>query len=101
VTKLLRGEAKPFSILHAPDGTFANATKIFKIPDSNMYFLDPTKNRIIVASDGGTAGESSYLKQYVLEGDQIGKLQDLYVDPEESHLYVVDEKRLYVVDLVK
>jgi len=101
IVKLMRGESKPFAIRHAPDDTFKNATKIVKIADANFYFLDPTKSRVIVASDGGATGESSYLKQYVLEGDQIGKLQDLYVDPEESHLYVVDEKRIYVVDLVK
>lgn len=101
VVKLLRGEAKPFVIRHAPADTFKTATKIFKISDSNFYFLDPGKSRVIVVSDGGATGESSYLKQYVLEGEQIGKLQDLYVDPDESHLYVTDEKRVYVVDLVK
>jgi len=101
IVRLLRGEAKPFLIRHAPDGTFANATKIVKVSDRDFYFLDPTKSRVIVASDGGTAGESSYLKQYVLEGEQLGKLQDLYVDSDESHLYVTDEKRVYVIDLVK
>jgi hypothetical protein len=101
VVKLLRGETKPFVIRHAPEGVLKNATKVVKVSDSNFYFLDPTKNRVIVSSDGGTTGESSYLKQYVLEGEQVGKLQDIYVDPEESHLYVVDEKRVYVVDLVK
>jgi len=65
------------------------------------YFLDPVKSRIVIVSDGGGAGEATYLKQYVLEGEQIGKLQDLYVDPDESHLYVLDEKRVYVIDLVK
>ena len=97
--KLLRGETQPFVIRHAPDGTLKNATKMFKAPDSKFYFLDPVKNRVIVASDGGATGESSYVKQYILEGEQLGTLQDLYVDPEESHLYVLDEKRVYVVDL--
>lgn len=101
VVKLLRGEAQPFTINHAPPDAFKTATKIVKIADSNFYFLDPVKSRVIVASDGGASGESTYLKQYVLEGDQIGKLQALYVDPEESHLYVMDEKRVYVIDLVK
>lgn len=113
--KLLRGESQPFVITHAPEGapaTTANTsggaydvlkgvTKMFKVSDGNFYFLDPTKEkgRVIVATDGGSTGESSYVKQYVLEGEQIGTLQDLYVDPDESRLYVLDEKRVYVVDL--
>ncbi len=99
VLKLLRGETQPFTIRHAPDALLKNATKIYKVPDGNFYFLDPVKNRVIVATDGGATGESSYQKQYILEGEQLGTLRDLYVDPEQSHLYVLDEKRVYVVDL--
>jgi hypothetical protein len=99
VLKLLRGETQPFTVRHAPDGVLKDVTKLFKSPDGNFYFLDPVKNRVIVATDGGAAGESSYVRQYILEGEQLGTLQDLYVDPEQSHLYVLDEKRVYVVDL--
>ncbi|MSR86740.1 hypothetical protein EXS70_01035 [Candidatus Peribacteria bacterium] len=99
VLKLLRGETQPFVIRHAPDDVLKNVTKMFKSPESNFYFLDPKKPRVIVTTDGGGTGESSYVKQYILEGEQIGTLQDLYVDPEESHLYVLDEKRVYVIDL--
>ncbi len=101
MVKLLRGEAKPFSIRHAPADALKTVTKVLKVTDRDFYFLDPVKSRVIVTSDGGGAGESTYLKQYVLEGEQIGKLQDFYVDPDESHLYVMDEKRVYVIDLVK
>ncbi|MBI2635951.1 hypothetical protein HYW84_01360 [Candidatus Peregrinibacteria bacterium] len=115
ILKLLRGEVQPFVIVHAPGGAPAStantsggaypvlkgATKIFKVPGGNFYFLDPTqgKGRVIVATDSSAAGESSYLRQYVLEGEQIGILQDIYVDPDESRMYVLDEKRVYVVDL--
>ncbi|OGJ55614.1 hypothetical protein A3D88_00485 [Candidatus Peribacteria bacterium RIFCSPHIGHO2_02_FULL_52_16] len=99
VLKLLRGEVQPFVIRHAPDNVLADATKLFKVTDSNIYFLDPKKARVIVTTDGGATGESSYVKQYVFEGEQIGTLQDLFVDPDQTHLYVLDEKRLYVVDL--
>jgi hypothetical protein len=37
----------------------------------------------------------------VLEGDQVGTLKDLFVDADETRLYVIDEKRLHEVDLVK
>jgi len=99
VLKLLRGEAQKFGLIHAPDQVLKDASKFYKVADGNFYFLDPVRNRVIVSTDGGATGESNYVKQYVLEGDQLGKLQDLYVDPEEAHLYVMDEKRLYVVDL--
>ena len=99
VLKLLRGETQPFVIRHAPEDVLKDATKIFKSPDGNFYFLDPVKNRVIVATASTATGESSYVKQYILEGEQLGTLQDLVVDREQSHLYVLDEKRVYVVDL--
>lgn len=99
VVKLLRGETRPFVIRHAPERLLDDATRIFKVGDGSLYFLDPVHGRVIVVSDGGESGESSYLRQYVLEGDQIGRLQDLYVDPDESRAYVLDEKRIYAIDL--
>lgn len=99
IVKLLRGEAKPFVIRHAPENLLQDATRIYKVPDGSIYFLDPVGARVIVVTDGGATGESSYVKQYVLEGDQIGKLIDLYVDPDETRVYVIDEKRIYAVDL--
>ncbi len=101
IVRLFRGESKPFSVSHAPKDALTGTTKIFKVPDHNIYLLDPSHSRVVVISDGGSTGDATYLKQYVLEGDQLGKLQDLYVDSDESHVYVSDEKRLYVVDLVK
>ncbi len=99
VVKLFRGEAQPFAIRYIPEGALKEATRIFKRPDGNFYFLDPVHARVIVATGGGATGESSYVRQFVLEGDQIGTLQDLYVDPDEAHLYLLDEKRIYAVDL--
>lgn len=98
VVKLFRGEAQPFTIRHGPEDVLKDTTKLFKVTERNFYFLDPLRKRIVVTTDGGASGESSYAKQYVLEGE-IGKLQDLYIDPDEAHLYVMDEKKVYVVDL--
>ena len=101
IVKLFRGESQSFVIRKAPEGLLKDSTRLYKVTDRNFYVLDPSHARIIVLTDGGPTGESSYLKQYVLEGEQIGELKDLYVDPDETHLYVTDEKRIYVVDLVK
>jgi len=101
IVKLFRGEVRPFTIRHLPEGALQSISKIYKAPeDGNFYLLDPEGSRVIVATDGGGTGESAYLRQYILKGDQIGDLVDLYVDPEQLRLYVVDEKRVYVVDLV-
>jgi len=39
------------------------------------------------------------LRQYVLDSDQVGRLKDLYVDTDDTRLYVLDEKKLYAIDL--
>jgi hypothetical protein len=99
IVKLFRGESQPFQIRQAPENLLVNATKIYKVQDGNLYLLDPVEGRVIVIGDVGIGGEATYLRQYVLEIDQLGTLQDLYVDPDQSHLYVMDEKRIYIIDL--
>lgn len=99
IVKLLRGEVKPYTIRHLPDGALDSATNVFKVFDGHLYFLDPVKARVIVATDGGGSGEGSYVKQYIFESDQVGELKDLFVDEEETKLYVLDERKLHVVDL--
>lgn len=99
IVKLFRGEAQNFVIRQAPAGILDSATKIFKVAERNFYALDPENNRVIVFSDGGPTGESNYVKQFVVEGEQVGTLQDLYVDEDESQLYVMDEKHIYVIEL--
>ena len=100
VTKLLRGEERPFVIRNLPTGALDKTTKIVKPSEkSNFYFLDPEGKRVIVTRSDDDLGESLYLKQFVLEGEQVGTLQDLYVDPEEAQLFILDEKRLYSISL--
>jgi hypothetical protein len=95
--KYYRGEVQPFKILRLPKDALVDVTKVVK--QGNFYFLDPVGKRVIVTTDGGANGESLYVKQYVLEGEQVGTLKDLYVDPEDGHLYVMDDQRIYIVDL--
>lgn len=100
VVKLLRGENQTFNIRNMPPDGLSNVTKIFKSSTTgNFYFLDSVKKRVIVTTDDGDLGDSLYLKQYVLDSEQVGNLKDLYVDPEDTRLYVLDEKKLYAIDL--
>lgn len=98
VLKYYRGEVQPFKILRLPKDAMLDVTKVAK--QGNFYFLDPVGKRVLVTTDGGANGESLYVKQYVLEGEQVGTLKDLYVDPEDSHLYVMDDQRIYIIDLM-
>jgi DNA-binding beta-propeller fold protein YncE len=99
IVKLLRGEKQTFSIRNMPPGALNNTTKMIKGQNGNFYFLDPKGKRIIVSTNDGDIGDSLYLKQYVFDAEQVGTLQDLSVDPDGSRLYVLDEKKIYVVDL--
>ncbi len=101
VVKLLRGESQPFTIRQLPEGALKTAKKMFKVPNGNLYFLDPSQARVIVVSDNPTTNDVNYLRQYVVEGEQVGELRDLSVDPDETRLYLLDEKRLHVIDLQK
>lgn len=100
VVKLLRGEKQTFNIRNLPTGALNSTTKIFKSSVSgNFYFLDPVAKRIVITTNDGDLGDSLYLKQYVLDSEQVGTLKDLYVDADDTRLYVLDEKKLYVIDL--
>lgn len=101
ILKLFRGESKPFNVRKAPEGLLNDATKIFKVTGGNIYALDPVHSRVIVISDGGPDGEAAYLKQYVLEGEQVSELRDIYVDSDDGHIYVLDAKRVHAIDLTK
>ncbi len=100
VTKLLRGEKQTFTIRNLPPKALDGVTKILKSSSTgNFYFLDPEKKRIVVTTGDGELGDSLYLKQYILDSDQVGTLKDLFVDSDDTRLYVLDEKKLYAVDL--
>ncbi len=100
VVKLLRGEKQSFVIRNLPPGALKGVTKIYKSSaGGNIYFLDPTGKRVIVATNDGDPGESMYLRQYILDSEQATILKGFYVDPEDTRLYVLDEKRIYAIDL--
>lgn len=100
IVKLLRGEKQTFNMRSLPPDGLKNVTKIFKSsPTGKIYLMDPEGKRIIVATNDGDLGDSLYLKQYILDSEQVGKLKDIFVDPDDLHLYVLDEKKLYSIDL--
>lgn len=100
IVKLVRGDKQTFNMRSLPPDGMKNVTKIFKSsPTGKIYLMDPEGKRIIVATNDGDLGDSLYLKQYILDSEQVGKLKDIFVDPDDLHLYVLDEKKLYSIDL--
>jgi hypothetical protein len=99
IIKLSSGENSPFSIKQAPDGLLKGVTKIYKVPNGKLYALDPVQKRVIVIEIDKNSGDATYLRQFILESDQMTEVNDFYVDPDESWLYVLDEKRLYKLEL--
>jgi len=98
ITKLLRGEKQELDLSGIPSGILKGATKIVKIVDGNMYILNPETRAVVVITDNET-GKAIYQKQYILEGDLLGELVDIYVTPTESRVYLLDGKGIYVIDL--
>ncbi len=100
VIKLLRGEKQTFTIRNLPAGALDGVSKLYKSSlNGNFYFLDPQNKRVVVTTNDGDLGDSLYLKQYVLDSDEVGRLKDIFVDPEDTRLYLLDEKKVYVIDL--
>ncbi len=100
VVKLLRGEKQTFNIRNLPPGALNGVTRIFKSGvNGSFYFLDPATKRVVVTTNDGDLGDSLYMKQYVLDSEQVGNLKDIFVDAEDTRLYVLDEKKLYAIDL--
>lgn len=100
VTKLLRGENQTFNVRNLPPGALDNVTKIYKSSATgNFYFLDADTKRVVVTTNDGDLGDSLYLRQYILDSEEVGRLKDIYVDPEDTRLYVLDEKKVYAIDL--
>lgn len=100
IEKLSGGESTPFAINQAPSGVLKGATKLYKVPDGGkLYVLIPETKKVIVLEVDEKTGDAVYLRQFALESDQIGTLKDLYIDTDESWLYLLDEKRLYKLEL--
>lgn len=99
IVKLSSGETVPFGINQAPDGLLEDATKMYKVPDGRLYVLDSSNKRVIVLEIDPDTGDATYLRQFVIESDQLTELVDLYVDDDESWLFVLDEKRIVKLEL--
>ena len=96
IQKFYRGELEEFGPTRMPNEILSTATKIFTQQDqTRLYLLDPTNSRVIITTKG--AKEARYKRQIVIEGS--GPLVDLYVDKPEQKLYLLDEKKIYQIDL--
>lgn len=96
IVKIFKSKVQPFEIEDlAVDIT--NSTQIFTSPEiTKLYVLDPTNNRVvIIEKDVGAGGR--YRSQLYFEN--IDKIQSIYVDKNESKLYLLTKKYIYQVEI--
>lgn len=96
VTQLYQGQKQDYPLRKKPLSAMTEPKRIFTTPESNyLYFLEPSKQRVVVFRKDPQNGGAHYLTQYVFSN--TGVLRDLLV--EDNRLYVMDEKRVYSVNL--
>jgi len=98
IYQLYAGNKKEFQIKDLPENVLQGTSKIFTLIDQKyLYLLDSENNRVIVIEKGGDSGVGRYIKQYIF--DDIDPIKDLYVDPIEKTLYVINRQFLYKIDI--
>ena len=98
IRKFDRGNQVDFEIAKPPLDPLEEPTRIYTEIDLNkIYVLEPAKNRVVVLSKDDDVGGASYDSQYVFEN--ITTLRDLYFDKSNNKLYVIDDTKLYEVDI--
>jgi hypothetical protein len=97
IVKIFKSKAQPFEIEDLPTDMITSATQVFTSPElAKMYILDPVNNRVvIIEKDVGTGGR--YRGQIYFEN--LDKIQSIYVDKNESKLYLLTKKYIYQVEI--
>jgi hypothetical protein len=98
VLKIFSGSLQNFSLKKVPINAMENPTKIYTALELNQIFiLEPSKQRVIIFDKDSRTGDAVFSKQLVF--DDLQDMRDLYVDPNTSRLYIIDQANLYEVAL--
>lgn len=96
IIQLYKSKLQQFSIEDlAVD--LSEATKLFTSPElDGLYILDPVSKKVIVVEkEVGSGGR--YKEQIYFE--DLEDIQDIYVDKNESKLYLLTKKEIYQVEI--
>ncbi|MBI2638827.1 hypothetical protein HYW83_04530 [Candidatus Peregrinibacteria bacterium] len=96
VIQLYQGQKQEYPLRRAPLSAIEAPTKIYTSPELNhIFILEPNKQRVVLFRKDSKNGGAQYQTQYVFE--KTGALRDFVVA--DSRLYVMDDKRVYFINL--
>lgn len=98
VLKYYAGAKQEFYINNSPFNLFKNPSKIYTNEKlDEVYVLDSKDARVLVFMKDTQTGNLTYTSQYLFEG--VGDLRDFYVDPDSKKMYILNESKVFEVDL--
>lgn len=98
ITKLFSGNREDFPIKKLPTDPVEKPTKIYTELDmSQIYVLEPEKQRVLVYYKDDRTGGATYSKQLLF--DDLSDLRDLWVDKDTNKFYLLDASKVYEVAL--
>lgn len=97
IRKFVSGEEDTeFEIKKAPTTDLSGATVIYtEFEMFQVFLLDAAGNRVLVFNKDQRSGDLVYSTQYIFEN--ADELRDIYVDKEDSKLYVLGKSKVYEV----
>lgn len=97
IRKFVSGEEDTeFDIKKAPTTDLSGATVIYtEFEMFQLFLLDAAGNRVLVFNKDQRSGDLVYSTQYIFENTD--ELRDIYVDKEDSKLYVLGKSKVYEV----
>lgn len=100
IVKFLSGNKQNLTIKKYPTKPLTAPIKIFtQLNMPNLYVLEPKERRVLVYFKDDRSGGLIYTAQYIF--DDVGELRDLYFDKDANKLFVMDENKIYQVDVSK
>lgn len=92
ILRFTRGELDNFSIGGLDKGIKDPKSFFVSSDTDNLYILDSGNSRLVVLNKTG-----GYVAQY--SGDKFGSASDLVVDEEGKKVYLLENSKIYVMDL--
>jgi hypothetical protein len=98
ILQLLAGKDQNLQIRRPPIDAMQSPTKIFtEAQMAEIFVLEPSKNRVLVFVKDEKDFGVAYSRQFVFEN--VGQLRDVYFDKDSRFLYVLDESKLYRLEM--
>lgn len=96
IIQMYQGQKQDYPLKRPPLSAMNSPVKIYTNANLNyLYILEPSKQRVVVFRKDPKNGGAQYQTQYIFE--KTGVLRDVVVS--DNRLYVMDDKKVYFVNL--